>query len=217
MNEPLKKSDDDTDIAPSARSSGAGRIGVYTALGALSGVVALPWLPDTLARRVRGALAQDLSNRFGVTLTPEARAVLATPETDLLGGALGSAVRFIALRWLKRFSPLALLPPVRAGVTTYALGHLFERYLVRHRRERSTRMDVDEAKKLRALVDKALVEVLRTDLAVPSDPNRAATEDLRDGITQVIDGIVITAASLPEWITRRLDAAFDAVVKREGA
>ena len=78
-------------------------------------------------------------------------------------------------------------------------------------------MDADEAKKLRALVDQALLEVLRTDLKVPTEANRAGTEDLRDGVTQVIDGVVITVASLPDWITRRLDAAFDAVVKREGA
>ncbi|MFO0673811.1 MAG: hypothetical protein U0235_30030 [Polyangiaceae bacterium] len=217
MNEPLKKTDDEGTDIQAPRTSGAGRVGVYTALGALSGVVALPWLPDTIQKRVRGALAQDLSSRFGVTLTPEARAVLAAPESELFGGALGSAVRFIALRWLKRFSPLGFLPPVRAGVTTYALGHLLERYLVRHRQGGTTRMDADEAKKLRALVDQALLEVLRTDLKVPTEANRAGTEDLRDGVTQVIDGVVITVASLPDWITRRLDAAFDAVVKREGA
>lgn len=215
--DPLKRSADDTDLVRGS-TSGSGRIGVYTALGALSGVVALPWVPDGLARRVRGALAQDLCNRAGVALTPEAREVLAEPETnDAMGGAVGQALRFVAIRFLKRFSPLGFLPPVRTGVTTYALGHLLERYLSRHRTERATRMDVEEARKVRALVDKAVVEVFRTDLAVPREHRASASEDLRDGMTQIVDGVVIAVASVPDLLARRLDAAFDAVSKREGA
>lgn len=210
--DPLSKSQD-SDITRPNPPHGA-RVGVYTALGALSGVIALPWLPDTVARRVRGALAQDLCSRHGVALTPEARAVLSEPDADVLSGKMGAALRFVALRWLKRFSPLGFLPPVRSAVSTFALGHLMDRYFVRHRKERATRMDVEEAKHLRALVDKAVVELLRTDLQVPRDNVGAAPEDLRDGVTQLIDGVVIAVASVPDMITRRLDAAFDAVVKR---
>jgi hypothetical protein len=213
--DPLSKGPDDTDMMRPPPAHGA-RVGVYTALGALSGVIALPWIPDGMARRIRGALAQDLCARHGVTLTPEARAILAEPEADMLKGAMGQALRFVALRWLRRFSPLGFLPPVRSAVTTYALGHLLSRYFARHRTERATRMDVDEAKKIRALVDKTLIELLRTDLVVPRDQSPNAPEDLRDGMTQVIDGVVIAVASLPDIVTRRLDAAFDAAVKRGG-
>ncbi len=196
--------------------AGTGRIGVYTALGALSGVIALPFVPDGLAKRVRGALAQDLCSHFGIAITPEARAVLAEPETKVLRGALGQAARFVALRWLKRFSPLGFLPPVRTGVTTYALAHLLNRYLARHRVERTTRMDVDEARRFRSLLDKTLVELLRTDLPVAQAARGVASEDLRDGMTQMIDGVVIAVAGVPDFLTRRLDAAFDAVITREG-
>jgi hypothetical protein len=213
--DPLTKGAGDAADIVRKPSAGTGRIGVYTALGALSGVIALPWVPDGLARRVRGALAQDLCSHFGVTLTPEARVVLAEPETPAMGGALGQAARFVALRWLKRFSPLGFLPPVRTGVTTYALAHLLDRYLSRHRAQRATRMDHDEAKTLRGLIDQTLVELLRTDLTVPPDRNRAAApEDLRDGMTQVVDGVVIAVASVPDLLTRRLDAAFDVVMAR---
>jgi hypothetical protein len=214
--DPLSKGPEDTELVRKQPVDG-GRIGVYTALGALSGAFALPWVPDTLARRIRGALAQDLCSRFGVTLTPGAREILAEPEADMLKGAFGQAVRFVAIRWLRRFSPLGFLPPVRSAVTTYALGHLMNRYFARHRTERATRMDVDEAKKLRDLVDKTMVEVFRTDLNVPRDPRAAAPEDLRDAVTQVVDGVVIAVASLPDLLSRRLDAAFDAAVKREVA
>jgi hypothetical protein len=33
---------------------------------------------------------------------------------------------------------------------------------------------------------------------------------VRDEITKLTDGLIATAASLPSWVTRRLDAAFDA-------
>lgn len=207
---------DDSEIVRT-QTAGAGRIGAYTALGALSGVMALPFVPDTLAKRVRGALAQDLCARFGIALTPEARAVLCEPEGDKMRNAAVQAIRFVAIRWLKRVSPLGFLPPVRTGFTTYALGHVLERYLARHRRERATRMDVEEARKLRSLIDKTLAEVFRTDLPMSRDQSSMAQEDLRDGFTQIVDGVVITLASVPELIARRLDAAFDAVVKREGA
>lgn len=216
--DPLSKTPDEVrpDMARAREAAASGRIGVYTTLGALSGVIALPWVPDGLAKRVRGALAQDLCSRFGVTLTPEARTVLAEPEgAHAMRGALGQAVRFVALRWLKRISPIGFLPPVRTGVTTYALAHLLNRYLARHRIERATRMDVDEAKMFRSLVDKTLLEILRTDLVVPRDTRGGAPEDLRDGMTQVIDGVVIALASAPELVTRRLDAAFDVVMRRE--
>jgi hypothetical protein len=39
-----------------------------------------------------------------------------------------------------------------------------------------------------------------------------AAEDLRDEFTRWIDGALLTGAALPDWLTRRLDAAFDAVV-----
>ena len=211
--DPLTKGTEDTDIVR-AKEAGGGRMGVYTALGALSGVFALPFLPDTLARRVRGALAHDLCTRAGVTLTEEARALLSEPETDLLKGPLGQAARFVASRWLRRFTPLGFLPPVRTAITTFALGHLLGRYLARHRSERATRMDVDEAKKVKRLIDRTLVDVLRSDLAVPRE-HVARGEDLRDGVTQVVDGVVIAIAGLPDMAVRRLDVAFDAAVRRE--
>ena len=59
---------------------GGGRLGTYTMMGAASGVVPLPWVPDAIVRRVRGALIHDLTARHGLSLTPEARTVLIEPS-----------------------------------------------------------------------------------------------------------------------------------------
>src|SRR5258706_11065767 len=91
---------------------GAGRLGVYTALGAGAGTVPLPWLPDTLAKRIRGALAQDIAARHGVSLTTEARTLLSEPEPrDAARGVFGQAVKFATGKLLARFTPLGFLPP----------------------------------------------------------------------------------------------------------
>src|SRR5690606_10074223 len=52
--DPIVKEQDAPVSLAEKNALGAGRIGVYTALGAAIGVVPLPWIPDTIARRVRG-------------------------------------------------------------------------------------------------------------------------------------------------------------------
>src|SRR4051794_34673723 len=80
--------DDDAEIASRTSESlgrpqlGGGRLGTYTMLGAVTGVVPLPWLPDVVARRIRGALVHDLTSRHGLSITPEARAALVEPEME---------------------------------------------------------------------------------------------------------------------------------------
>src|SRR5277367_4512385 len=56
-----------------------GRLGVYAAMGAAVAAVPLPWLPDTLTRRVRGALVHDVAFRHGLSLTRDARDIFAEP------------------------------------------------------------------------------------------------------------------------------------------
>jgi hypothetical protein len=192
---------------------GGGRLGTYTALGAATGIVPLPWIPDAIARRLRGALVHDLVSRHGLSLTPDARKALVDPTSEE-GGAkkyFKAGAIFAATRVLGRFGPLALLGPIRSAVGTFVLGHLVERYVESYRTARSLRIEVDEARKLRETIDRALVEALTTDGArAPEDPPYAV-DDLRDGTTQVVDGVFISIASAPGWLVRRLDAAFDAI------
>lgn len=203
--------------APTDAVAGIGRIAVYAALGGASGVVPFPWLPNAMARRLRGALAQDIASRRGLSLTKEARELLAEPEPrEAARGLFGEAIRFASRKLVTRFSPLAILPPVRGAAHVFALGHLFDRYIEKNRTLRSVRIDEEEAKLIRKGIDAAMMAVINPELAVERAPRLNAAEDLRDAPTQMLDGVLIAVAGLPEWLVRRLDAAFDDFVKSGG-
>lgn len=189
---------------------GGGRLGTYTMLGAASGVVPLPWVPDAIVRRVRGALVHDLTARHGLSLTPEARAVLIDPSGgDGTKSYVQQGVTFAVTRVLGRFGPLAMLGPFRTALGTFVLGHLLERYLDTARIGRSVRIDVEEARRIRRAIDQALVYALTTEGKGSRENPPFAPEDLRDQSTQIVDGFLISIASAPGWLVRRLDAAFD--------
>jgi hypothetical protein len=179
-------------------------------MGAATGVLPLPWVPDAIVRRVRGALAHDVAARHGVSLTPEARAALIDSAGNKGARAyLRQGVTFAATRILGRFGPLALVGPVRTALGTFVLGHLLERYLDTARTSRSVRLDVEEALRLRAAIDQALLQALTTEGKGAPEDRPFAPEDLRDPTTQIVDGVLISIASAPGWLVRRLDAAFD--------
>jgi hypothetical protein len=186
-----------------------GRLGAFTLLGAAAGSVPLPWVPAALARRVRGALVQDVAGRHGLSLSPEARTVLEEPSpSKRRNRATREAMRYLAVRMLGRFGPARLLSPVRTALDTFVLGHLFARYLS-SRRDLTLRIEQDEAETLRNLIDRALLQTLTSGVELEPLPLLAAPEELRDEVTRAVDGVLIATATVPSWLMRRLDAAFD--------
>lgn len=195
------------------RTLSNGRLGTYTVLGAATGIVPLPWIPDAMVKRVRGALVHDLCARHGLSLTPEARAMLIEPGgSDGPRGVVSQGVTFVVTRVLGRFGPLALIPPVRSALGTWVLGHLLQRYLETARTQRSVRIDVEEARRVRRAIDQAMLYALTTDARRSREDPPIAPEDLRDPSTQVVDGVLISIASMPNWLVRRVEAAFDEVL-----
>lgn len=195
------------------RPLGGGRLGTYTMLGGVCGVVPLPWIPDATVRRVRGALVHDLTSRHGLSLTPEARVVLVEPNgTEGPRGFVSQGARFAVGKVLGRFGPFALIAPVRSALGTFVLGHLLQRYLDTARTARSIRIDVEEARRVRRAIDQALIYSLTTEARTSREDDAYAPEDLRDGSDTVVDGVLISIASMPGWLVRRLDAAFDEVL-----
>jgi hypothetical protein len=203
--------DDDAEATPTLASRAPverGRLGVYAALGASAGALPLPWLPSTLARRVRGALVNDVASRHGTSLTPEARAVLADPHgPDVPQGFVGRAARYLGARVLARFGPLGALFPLRYATQTYVLGYLFDRYLEVSRRERSVRIAAPEALRVRRAIDGAVLRALTVEAAPIPEP--VVVDDQRDPTTALVDGLMGAVAGLPTRVLRRLDAAFD--------
>jgi hypothetical protein len=190
-----------------------GRLGVYAAFGSAVGAVPLPWLPGSLAKRVRGSLLHDIAVRHGVSLTPEARAALADPASVDASprGWIEQGVRFVgvrlAARALTRFGPISMVWPLREAVRTFALGHLFDRYLATLRTERAVRIDVEEAKHVRRAIDGAFARAVT--LAPEPVEEPTPVDDQRDAMTALLDGLFSLAAGVPDRLVRRLDLAFD--------
>jgi hypothetical protein len=213
-----QRNDEMSGHAPQALSRhplGPGRLSTYTALGGLAGSVPLPWVPDVVARRVRGALAHDVAARHGLSITAEARNVLAEPSgVDGPRGAVGHAAQYVAAKLLGKIGPLGMVAPLRNAAQTFVLGHLLHRYLSGARTERSVRIDVDEARRVRRAIDQAIFTAITSEVHPEADDAGRAPEDFRDQLTILVDGLIIGAASIPGWIVRRLEAAFDEVVPR---
>jgi hypothetical protein len=164
-------------------------------------------------RRVRGALVHDLTSRHGLSLTPEARTLLVEPNgTEGPRGFLSTSARFAVSKVLGRFGPFALIAPVRSALGTYALGHLLQRYIETSRTARSVRIDIEEARRVRRAIDQALIYALTTEARPSREDSPHAPEDLREQSEQVVDGVLISIASMPGWLVRRLEAAFDEVL-----
>jgi hypothetical protein len=199
---------------PLAAASAPGRVSTYAVLGAMAGSVPVPWVPDMLARRVRGALVTDVAARRGLSITLEARDLLSEPAgTEGPRGVGAQAMRFFVRRVLGRFGPLAVVPPVRSAVDTFVLGHLFARY-VDSRTERAIRIDVEEAREVRRAIDRAISLALSPEVRSRIDTAPRPPEELRDTVTQLIDGVLVTIASAPEWVLGRIEAAFDEAIAR---
>jgi hypothetical protein len=193
---------------PVARS----RLGVYAALGATAGAVPLPWVPDALARRIRGALVHDIAARHGVSLSQDARAVFAEPSgPDGPRGVFAQALRFlgakVAIRAVTTLAPINVFWPAKSALQTYVLGHLFDRYMEIARTERGPRIEVEEARRVRLAIDSALVRAV----TVTAETARkvSPTDDERDTVTALVDSLLGAAAGIPERLLLRIDAAFD--------
>ncbi len=195
------------------------RLGAYAALGASAGAVPIPWIPDALLFRVRGALIHDVAAQHGLFLTPSARRVLSQPSLGVdasparvAARALGFVSLRLAGRALSRLAPIGILWPVRDAVRTYALGHLLDHYLRTSRKEVRGPLDEPEARRVRAAIDGAAAHIFSVESQFAPSPEPEG--DARDAMTALIDRMLTTTASLPERVMRRLEAAFDEAMAR---
>jgi hypothetical protein len=80
----------------------------------------------------------------------------------------------------------------------------------------AARVQRDEAKRLRETIDEALMRALSPSMqASPLRLPRGA-EDLRDSFTRWFDHLLIGGATLPSYLSRRLESAFDEAVVASG-
>jgi hypothetical protein len=208
-----------TVAVPTAAAAPSGRLAVLSA--AAMGVLAipLPILPDRMVTRLRGAIAHDAATRRGISLTSDARDILANVDSEQNAGrALGrKAAEAIGFAILKRgLGPLGALTNVARALEVFAFGHLFDRYITQVRRSGAVRIHAEEARKIRETIDRAFLHAFSPTLRPTPITLPEAIEDLRDEFTRWIDTAILTGSALPGYVERRLEAAFDEVVSHDG-
>ena len=190
-----------------------GRLAVLSGLSLMLGAVPLPFIPNRILRHVRGAVAHDALARHGVALVSDARDVLAEPDsTDRMRKFLRKGVEFASRRILRRLGPFAALSAIASAFEVFALGHLLERYAAQVRPSGTVRMHEPEARKVRRAIDAAVLRIFSPGVDTARLTLPDAPEDLRDELTRWIDTLLLTGATLPSYLERRLEAAFDRVV-----
>jgi hypothetical protein len=207
----------DRSIASSPPAPPSGRLAVLTGLSLAASALPLPVVPDRMLERIRGAIIQDVTSRHGLSLTTDARRILAEPGTASPTRALlGSVLGMLAKTFVKRLSPLSALVTASAALEVYALGHLLDRYVTQHRASGALRIHDDEARTIRQLIETAVLRAFSPTLRPEPVPLLPSVEDLRDDFTRWIDTALLVGSSVPSYVERRLDAAFDEVVAQRG-
>jgi len=204
---------------PTAVPVPSGRLAVLSAaaMGALA--IPLPILPDRIVTRLRGAVAHDTATRHGISLTTDARDLLANVDSEqnaarALGRKAAEAIGFAILK--RGLGPLGALTNVARALEVFAFGHLFDRYVAQVRRSGAVRIHAEEARKIRETIDRAFLHAFSPMLRPTPITMPDSVEDLRDEFTRWIDAAILTGASLPSYVVRRLEAAFDEVVNHDG-
>jgi hypothetical protein len=188
-----------------------GRLAVMTAYAVAATAIPIPFVPDRLLVLVRGAVVHDVTARHGLSLTSDARAALAEPDSETRTRVVRAA-ESVARQVLRRLRPLGVITAASRGVELYALGLLLERYVTDVRAEGAVRMHLEEARIVRDTIDRSIVRALSPALQPSPTVIGEGHEDLRDEFTRWIDALLLTSAALPSYLERRLEAAFDEVV-----
>ena len=71
----------------------------------------------------------------------------------------------------------------------------------------------DEARRVRGAIDRAVIQVLSPAISPRPLVVNEGVEDLRDEFTRWLDTLILAGATVPSYIERRLDAAFDAEIE----
>jgi hypothetical protein len=195
------------------KAPASGRLAILTGLSLAASAIPVPLLPDRIIYQIRGAIVQDIAARHGLSLTGDARRALAessheSPMRDVLKRGVG----FLSKTFVKKLSPISKLFTASAAVEVFATGHLFDRYLDLHRGSKAVRINGEEAKAVRKLIEMSLLRSLSPSHRADALPMLPAVEDLRDEFTRWMDTLILLSAGLPAYVERRLDSAFDALI-----
>src|SRR5262245_66319129 len=108
-------------VAMTTIPASSGRLAVLTAYAIAANAIPIPFLPDRVLLRIRGAIVQDVVSRYGISVTSDARKILADPSADQRR-LLVRAAEGVARQLLKRVGPIGVITTIPSGPEVYALG-----------------------------------------------------------------------------------------------
>lgn len=200
-------------VTAATSAAPTGRLATLSALAVAAASVPVPVVPDRLIARIRGAIAHDIAARHGLSLTTDARQILAEPGEG--HAALRRAAELLALELLRRLRSLGSIAAVMRGFEVYALGHLLDRYFGGARATGSIRVQAEEARRIRELITRTVARTLSPTLSPAPAVLPQSGEDLRDEFTRWMDTLLLAGAGAPDYLERRLNTAFDEIVRSE--
>jgi hypothetical protein len=210
----MSSSDRETTVVHSPPAPTSGRLAILTGLSLAASAIPIPLLPDRVVVQIRGAIAQDVAARHGLSLTTDARASFAqTSGESAVRAVVRKGIGVLSKTILKRLGPLAALSSAATGVEVFALGLLLDHYVVQHRPKGPVRINAEEAREVRDRIDRAIVRALSPSLKPEPLPLLPGVEDLRDEFTRWMDTAILFSASFPSYVERRLLSAFDELTK----
>ena len=210
--------DDPTPAAVLADAGAApsGKLAMLSVYAVAASWIPLPFVPERVLKRVRGALVHDVGARHGLSFTTDARTILAEPGSAERHRIVRAA-ETVARQVLRRFvGPFGVVGFAASGLEVYALGLLLDRYVRTVRPHGSVRVQVEEARRVRDAIDRAILRALSPSLRPALTTMNPAVDDLRDELTRWIDALLLTSATVPSYVERRLEAAFDEVAAEMG-
>jgi len=201
-----------TAVTASPLSPPSGRLAVMTAYAVAASAIPVPLVPDRVIGNIRGAVAHDVASRHGLSLTSDARALLSNPYSEQRTRIIRTT-ESLARQFLRRLRPVSAVDSFLRGLEVYALGLLLDRYFAGVRDAGALRVHLDEARRMRDIIDRSVLRAFSPTLQPNSTLLPEGIDDLRDEFTRWVDSLLLTSAALPSYIERRLEAAFDQVMR----
>lgn len=209
---------------PLARQAGAS-VTVYAAVTGLAGAIPIPLLDSMLSELSRGAAMRRVARRHGVTLTPDARAILSGPGT--VHATSSDRGRLVKMALSSVLAPFRIAARLEDAVGTLFSAVLLDHFLRRPDRPPGATLTQAEARRVRSATETAigeagfdaiktiplgLLRILRRafDVTISADPEG------RSPIERFVDAVLDGLADAPDDLVDVLTLQFDRALERDG-
>ncbi len=213
------------DLEKSPQSSRRGNLTLYGVAAGLSAAVPLPAVDNWLGALTRGSTMRRVAMRYGVTLTPEAREILAAPGVATTVRNTGPA-RFLRGILNVSVKPARLLGGFEDGLAALLGAAFLDYYLRTADRPPDTPLGIVEAERIRRAMSYAVEDgFISLAEAAPrgvgkllQQAGRSLERDGADGRRapeRVIDAVLDSLSDLPEDVMESFLERFQTALDRE--